>query len=346
VGDFISLIETLIKNIQYEEAMRNISGYKQDTGHKNTKIIAKMNVNYILKIVLKRIPGFSRIINERDQLRNRVWDLEKRIRSYHQLINEVSSIKITNTNSVLEIGKSNKEGIFENDGFCYSCNEKVKFIANRSWWRDYYRCANCNSIPRERALMYCIDKICPKWKELVIHESSPVFRGTSFRLRKESPCYIPTYYFPGVELGSMKNGYRCENLENMTFEDNSIDLHITQDVMEHVFDPKKAFQEIARTLKPGGMHIFTVPIVNKDQPTEVCAIFKDNGDVKFLKVPDYHGNPVNDQGALVVTRWGYDICDFIFNSCGLATKVINIDSLDLGIRADYNEVLITTKELV
>jgi 2-polyprenyl-3-methyl-5-hydroxy-6-metoxy-1,4-benzoquinol methylase len=35
---------------------------------------------------------------------------------------------------------------------------------------------------------------------------------------------------------------------------------ITQDVMEHVFDPHHAFKEIARTLKPGGLHIFTTPI--------------------------------------------------------------------------------------
>ncbi len=33
--------------------------------------------------------------------------------------------------------------------------------------------------------------------------------------------------------------------------------------MEHIFDASKAFQEIARTLKSGGAHIFTNPLVNK-----------------------------------------------------------------------------------
>ena len=50
----------------------------------------------------------------------------------------------------------------------------------------------------------------------------------------------------------MVQGVRCENLEELTFPDESIDLHISQDVMEHVFQPKRAFAEIARTLRPGG----------------------------------------------------------------------------------------------
>ena len=37
--------------------------------------------------------------------------------------------------------------------------------------------------------------------------------------------------------------------------------------MEHIFDPSKAFSEIARTLKTGGAHIFTVPLINKNKPT-------------------------------------------------------------------------------
>ena len=41
----------------------------------------------------------------------------------------------------------------------------------------------------------------------------------------------------------------------------SVDLHVTQDVLKHVFHPEKVFKKIARTLKPDGIHIFSVPIV-------------------------------------------------------------------------------------
>ena len=44
----------------------------------------------------------------------------------------------------------------------------------------------------------------------------------------------------------------------MTFQNESFDLFITQDVFEHVMEPNKAFKEIERVLKPGGAHVFTV----------------------------------------------------------------------------------------
>ena len=50
---------------------------------------------------------------------------------------------------------------------------------------------------------------------------------------------------------------RCENLENLTFSDNTFDIFITQDVFEHIFDPITASKEIMRVLKPGGSHVFT-----------------------------------------------------------------------------------------
>jgi 2-polyprenyl-3-methyl-5-hydroxy-6-metoxy-1,4-benzoquinol methylase len=40
--------------------------------------------------------------------------------------------------------------------------------------------------------------------------------------------------------------------------DESFDLVITQDVMEHVFAPAEAFSEIALILNPGGAYILSV----------------------------------------------------------------------------------------
>jgi len=191
--------------------------------------------------------------------------------------------------------------------------------------------------------MYCLEKLYPGWRDLVIHESSPIKRGASAKLRNCAKTYIPSQYFPGMQPGSMHDGFRCENLEEMTFEDESIDLHISQDVMEHVFFPRKAFREIARTLKPGGVHVFTVPLVNGDKPSEVCARLDASGNISYLREPDYHGNPVARGGALVTMRWGYDICDLIFRVSGMVTKVMYIDALELGIRAQYIEVLVSTK---
>src|SRR5262249_32035517 len=106
------------------------------------------------------------------------------------------------------------------------------------------------------------------------------------------------------------------------------------------------FREIARTLKPGGAHVFTTPLVNKHTPTTVCARRRPDGAIEHLEPPEYHGNPVSPDGALVTMRWGYDITRIIFETSGLYTDTIMVDSLDLGIRAEYPEVLISHKPSV
>jgi SAM-dependent methyltransferase len=233
---------------------------------------------------------------------------------------------------------------YSHDGYCPVCCRQVTFTAQHEWFRDHLLCPVCGSIPRERALMEVIGMFCPGWKDLVIHESSPGGRGTSIRLKNECTAYIPTHYFPGIPGGMYQEGVRSEDLENMTFGDNSIDLHITQDVMEHVFSPEKAFREIARTLKPGGAHIFTVPLVKKNMPSVSRARMNPDGSVEHLLPPEYHDNPLNSNGSLVTTEWGYDITRFIFDACGLFTHMISIDDIEKGIRAEYIEVLVTRKD--
>ncbi len=47
----------------------------------------------------------------------------------------------------------------------------------------------------------------------------------------------------------MVDDHYNEDLENQTFQNESFDIVITQDVMEHIYDPGKAFAEVARTFK-------------------------------------------------------------------------------------------------
>jgi len=232
---------------------------------------------------------------------------------------------------------------FEHIGYCTCCEREVMFECYHSWLRDNYVCTNCQSIPRERALIAVIEKYYPNWRGLRIHESSPISRGASAKLKNQCPRYLASQYYPGKEYGMILDGFRNENLENQTFGDGVFDLVITQDVMEHIYHPDRAFSEIARTLSSGGAHIFTVPIINKHEKTEVWATLNPDGTPNFLHSHEYHGNPVPPYGSPVTMHWGFDIVDFIRNASGLNTKIISQYDKNLGIMGEYNEVFVSRK---
>ncbi|MBL4597068.1 MAG: class I SAM-dependent methyltransferase [Robiginitomaculum sp.] len=235
---------------------------------------------------------------------------------------------------------------FSIDGHCDICDEAVVFNSKHDWFRDHLLCSNCGSIPRERALMRVIKQVYPNFKELSVHESSPGTRGASEILKRDCADYSSSQYFPDLASGEMYEKYnqQCQNLEAMSLADQTFDLFVTQDVMEHLYNPAAAFREIARVLKPGGAHIFTVPIVNKWKATELRAILGEDGEIIHLMEPQYHGNPVTDEGILMTYNWGYDIAAFIDKAAGTNTVIMQIDDIEHGIRADLIEVLVSKKQ--
>lgn len=53
--------------------------------------------------------------------------------------------------------------------------------------------------------------------------------------------------------------YRVEDALNLSFKENSFDLIISVDVIEHVGQPERMLEEISRVLKPGGIAMITFP---------------------------------------------------------------------------------------
>lgn len=234
--------------------------------------------------------------------------------------------------------------MFSCNGWCPICEESVIFSSNYDWLRDHLLCSGCGSVPRERALMRVIKERFPNYRDLIVHETSPGNRGASVKLANECANYTSSQYFKDLSPGEIHAcGVRCENLEKLSFDDFSFDLFVSQDVMEHVFDPVSAFREIHRVLRPGGAHIFTVPIINKWKKTDIWASYNELGEIIYHGTPEYHGNPVDPDGALVTMHWGYDIASFISDKAGMPTVIVQIDDINQGIRAEYIDVLVSTR---
>jgi len=181
----------------------------------------------------------------------------------------------------------------------------------------------------------------PRWRDLTIHESSPGL-PSSLKLQRECANYTATHYFQNVPLGTEHQGYRCEDLEQQTFPDESFDLVITQDVMEHVLDFETAYREIGRTLRPGGAHVFTTPIYKGLMTSEVRAVRAPTG-IAYVEEPEYHGNPIDPTGSLVTIHYGADIGGIIYLASGLCTTIYEIFDRDRGLLGEFLDVLVSFK---
>jgi SAM-dependent methyltransferase len=235
-----------------------------------------------------------------------------------------------------------KKPFLQTVGVCPVCEQRVRFISQGSWLRDEFECENCKSAPRERALIATLNMYFPDWRAMKIHESSPALRASA-KIARECKDYTPTHFVADAPLGQTapKLGVRNENLEHQTFEDGVFDLVITQDVFEHLFRPDLAIREIARTLRPGGAHVCTVPIGRKSQSSIKRAALLDDGRIEHLLEPIYHGNPIDTEGSLVTFDYGYDIADAFDKFAPVNTTIVMIDDLSRGIRAEFIEVLVS-----
>ena len=244
------------------------------------------------------------------------------------------------------------EGSVTERGYCPSCENDVEFkkrnlqvnlkgIGSAESFRVI--CPFCNSNVRQRATIDALNVLYPGWRSKAVHESSPTTeRIKAMRLLFEGNGeYSYSYYYEDVPLGEYKDGARCENLERLTFDDESFDYIITTDVFEHINNPLLAFAEVGRVLKKGGAHVFTIPY-NGHHKTKFRAVEK-NGKLVYLEKPQYHGNPISSDGSLITVDWGWDIGEYIYRACGMDLIAYNPFYKPMGMGGPGNNVFVCFK---
>jgi len=121
------------------------------------------------------------------------------------------------------------------------------------------RCTRCGSSAVAQSLGQVISSHIQTKQQLKIYELSS--RGAFVRYLQSTHHEITlSEYLDDVPSGSYKDGVMCQDVQCLTFNDESFDICTSLEVFEHVEDDIKGFREVYRVLKPAGKVIFTVPM--------------------------------------------------------------------------------------
>jgi len=198
---------------------------------------------------------------------------------------------------------------------CRCCN-RFTLVASFSEGEEAKLCVRCRANLRYEMLATYLRSADLDWKDLAVLELD--HRSPLRRLLSQAKTYFRSYYSSSEKLGSVRfDGARCEDITQLTFEANSLDLIVSSDVLEHVPDLEAAFRECHRVLKAGGSHVFTVPV---RAATRKRAEIVD-GKINFLMEPDYHSDPLNPEGILAFWDYGLDL-DEVFGTSALRISIV------------------------
>ncbi len=104
---------------------------------------------------------------------------------------------------------------------------------------------------------------------------------------------------------------RHEDLCQLGFQDQSFDVVICNEILEHVYDLQGALASMRRVLVPGGTLLGTVPFAYGQMESTVKALhIGPSQDPELLLEPEYHGDPVQPKrGSLVYRIPGWEFLD-------------------------------------
>ena len=225
--------------------------------------------------------------------------------------------------------------------FCPVCGGTVKMKPfGPPNVRETGFCSGCGSWNRQRLTAVLLLGLIERFSGVcATHLASPeipenlqIFNaewfGAVHERLKRLPGYSWSRYSGGqYRSGDMVNGYPHQDLLATSFPDNHFDIVLTFDVMEHIPEPYLAHQEIYRILKPGGVHLFTVPC-NLNNPLDDQRTAMVNGEIVLLSAPAWHGE--QEDSNLVYNIFGTELICHLW-VLGFDVKVHEMSDPEKGI---------------
>ncbi|MDQ8204251.1 class I SAM-dependent methyltransferase [Pelagicoccus sp. SDUM812003] len=221
-------------------------------------------------------------------------------------------------------------------GTCPICEKYVVF----SNWTENFResgiCEECGSTNRQRQVGVGIGKVYDQSITELINSTTLSIYNTEAKgpihekLKAHKDYTCSEYYGPQFASGELVDGIRNEDAQNLSFEDDSIDLILSTDVWEHIPNPYLAHKEVYRVLKKDGRHIFTVPFHKGGFLDDIRAELKPDNSIYHFSEPIYHHDPIRPEGVLVYTIFSIEmLCKL--SAIGFHTNMYKLYSPEQGI---------------
>ncbi|MBS4011508.1 MAG: class I SAM-dependent methyltransferase [Roseovarius sp.] len=196
--------------------------------------------------------------------------------------------------------------------------------------------------PRQRAILETLLVLTRGREQDVRIYAAEGITPFARELKARYPKFVGSEYAPSVEEQARIAPVEHQDLAALTYLDESFDICITNEVMEHLPDLDASLSELHRVLRPSGVLISTFPFLH-DRPNSITkARMLATGDIEHLMEPEYHGNPVDPKGgSLVFQVPAWDILEKC-KACGfIQSRKLLVSSKKAGITArDYPGVFI------
>lgn len=190
---------------------------------------------------------------------------------------------------------------------CPACGGRLFISLKQSAFLT--RCLSCRATAVNLSLIPIIEKDFGLGAGVAHAYELSTFGATHDYLHNHFGQVTVSEYMPDEVRGTVIKGVLNEDIQSLTFADESFDLITSNQVMEHVPDDIKGFQECLRTLKPGGRLILTVPLYDTPHTIKMAEVTADG--IRFLQEPEYHDSRLGGPRS-ALTFWrhsSHDICD-------------------------------------
>src|SRR4051812_19163348 len=127
---------------------------------------------------------------------------------------------------------------------------------------------------------------------------------------------------------------RHEDLTQLSFATQSFDAILSFDVLEHIPDYRSAFAECARTLKPAGKMLFSVPFDATSAHNHIRAQLRKDGTIEHLLAPEHHDDPRNPEGCLCFQHFGWEMFEEIKQAGFSRVSALSYYSQEYGYLGD------------